>query len=326
MANTSSRTLRLLSLLQTHRYWPGGELAERLDVSARTLRRDVDRLRELGYPVKARRGADGGYQLAAGAVLPPLVIDDEEAVALAVGLQSAAQGAVEGMTESSVRVLAKVVRVMPARLRRRVEALSAMTVSARWSPAATGIDADVLITVALACRDNEHLDFAYTAAGGRHTDRHVEPHRLVCLGSRWYLVGYDLSRHDWRTFRVDRLSAPYATRRRFRPRELPAADAAAFVRDSLENMPHSYRIVVEVNAAARTVRGRIGQWGTVEEMDADRCRVRMDADCLDWPTMALGSLDADFRVVEPPELLDRLRAWSARFSRAAVAGPGGPQR
>src|SRR6202167_3783718 len=231
MANTSTRMLRLLSLLQTHRYWPGAGLADRLQVSQRTLRRDIDRLRELGYPVQAQRGVTGGYQLAAGAALPPLVLDDEEAVALAVGLQAAAESPVEGIAESSVRALAKVVQVMPARLRRRVEALGAMTVPASWGNAAQPtVDPGILTTVALACRDSERLRFSYTAADGQHSTRHVEPHRLVLLGRRWYLVGYDLTRHDWRSFRLDRLAAPDGTGTRLRPRELPATDAAAFVR------------------------------------------------------------------------------------------------
>ncbi|GAA1300113.1 DeoR family transcriptional regulator [Planotetraspora silvatica] len=317
MANTSTRTLRLLSLLQNHRYWPGTELAERLGVSVRTLRRDIDRLRELGYPVEAQRGVDGGYELAAGAALPPLVIDDEEAVALAVGLQAAAQGAVEGIAESSVRVLAKVVQVMPARLRRRVEALRAMTVPAGWDGSArAGVEPGVLTAVALACRDSEHLQFSYTAADGRHTDRHVEPHRLVCLGRRWYLVAYDLTRHDWRSFRVDRLTAPHGTGSRFRPRDLPAADAAEFVRAGLDNLPRPYRVEVLVDAPATTVRERIGRWSTVEEVDAEHCRVRMTADSLDWPTMALGVLGADFRVLDPPELLEQIHNWGALFNRA----------
>ncbi|MGH3491353.1 MAG: helix-turn-helix transcriptional regulator, partial [Actinopolymorphaceae bacterium] len=316
MANTSTRTLRLLSLLQTHRYWPGTELAERLGVSVRTLRRDVDRLRELGYPVEAQRGVDGGYQLAAGAALPPLVIDDEEAVALAVGLQAAAQGAVEGIAESSVRVLAKVAQVMPARLRRRVDALREMTVPTGWGgPARAGIGPDVLTAVALACRDSEQLRFSYTAADGQRTDRHVEPYRLVCLGRRWYMVAYDLTRHDWRSFRVDRLTAPHGTGSRFRPRDLPAADAAAFVRAGLGNLPHPHRVEVVVDAPAATVRERIGRWATVEELDAEHCRVRMTADSLEWPSMALGAIDADFRIVEPPELLDYVHSWGARFSR-----------
>ena len=320
MANTSTRTLRLLSLLQTHRYWPGTELADRLGVSVRTLRRDVDRLRELGYPVEAQRGVDGGYQLAAGAALPPLVIDDDEAVALAVGLQAAAQGAVEGIAESSVRVLAKVAQVMPAGLRSRVEALRTMTVPARWDgPAGAGVDPGVLTAIAPACRDSERLRFSYTAADGRHTDRHVEPHRLVCLGRRWYLVAYDLTRHDWRSFRVDRVTAPHATGSRFRPRELPAADAAAFVRAGLDNLPRPYRVDVLVDAPAAAVRERIGRWSTVEEVDAEHCRVRMTTDSLDWPTMALGVIGADFRVLGPPELLDQVHEWAARFHRARGA-------
>ncbi|WP_432852718.1 helix-turn-helix transcriptional regulator [Amycolatopsis sp. CA-161197] len=317
MANTSSRTLRLLSLLQTHRYWPGQELAGRLEVSIRTLRRDVDRLRELGYPVEAQRGVDGGYQLAPGATLPPLVVDDEEAVALAVGLQAAAQGSVEGIAESSLRVLAKVVQVMPARLRRRVDALRAMTVPLGWNGTpGPSVDPGVLTAIALACRDNERLRFAYTAAGGRQTDRHVEPLRLVPVGRRWYLVAYDLTRHDWRSFRVDRLSDPRGTGAPFRPRELPAADAAEFVRAGLDNVARPYRVEVVVAAPATTVRERIGQWTTVEELDGGQCRVLMTADSLDWPMLALGVTGADFRVVTPPELQERVHEWGARFSRA----------
>ncbi len=320
MANTSTRTLQLLSLLQTRRYWPGAELTGRLQVSPRTLRRDIDRLRELGYPIRAQRGAGGGYQLAAGTALPPLVVDDEEAVALAVGLQAAAQGTVEGIAESSVRALAKVAQVMPARLRRRVEALSAMTVPASWaSPAQESVDPGILTTVALACRDSERLRFSYTAADGQRTGRHVEPHRLVLLSRRWYLVGYDLARHGWRSFRLDRLTAPHGTGTRFRPRELPAADAAAFVRGGIENVIAAYDVEVLIEAPAAAVRERIGRWSTVQDIDAIRCRVRMTADSLDWPTMALGAVGADFQVISPPELLDRVHDWGRRFSRADLA-------
>ena len=265
MANTSTRMLRLLSLLQTHRYWPGEELAGRLQVSPRTLRRDIDRLRELGYPVRAQRGVTGGYQLAAGAALPPLVVDDEEAVALAVGLQAAAESAVEGIAESSVRALAKVVQVMPARLRRRVEALRAMTVPASWSGARVSVDPAILTGVAVACRDTERLRFRYTAADGQQTARHVEPHRLVSLGRRWYLVGYDLDRHGWRSYRIDRLTGPEGTGARFRQRELPAADAAAFVRAGIGNVLAVYDVEVLIDAPAAAVRERIGRWSSVEE-------------------------------------------------------------
>jgi predicted DNA-binding transcriptional regulator YafY len=325
MANTSSRTLRLLSLLQTHRYWPGTELADRLDVSTRTLRRDVDRLRELGYPVEAHRGVDGGYQLAAGAALPPLVIDDEEAVALVVGLQTAAQHAVEGMAESSVRALAKVVRVMPARLRRRVEALRAVTVPAVWGGGeGPAVDPSALTTVALACREEERLRFGYRAADGTRTDRHTEPHRLVPLGRRWYLVAYDLDRNGWRSFRLDRLTSPEGTGDRFRPRELPAADAAAFVRAGLENLPRPHRVEVLVEAPAEAVGRRIGRWVRVEEAEEGRCLVRMTTDDLNWAILALGTTGADFRVVGPPELADRVREWGDRLSRAGRAGAGSP--
>ncbi|WP_037912678.1 helix-turn-helix transcriptional regulator [Actinacidiphila yeochonensis] len=326
MANTSSRTLQLLSLLQNHRYWPGAELTARLGVSARTVRRDVDRLRELGYPVEARRGVDGGYQLAAGAALPPLVIDDEEAVALAVGLQAAAQSAVEGIAESSVRVLAKVVHVMPGRLRRRVEALREVTEAAgSGGPAVRpGVDPVVLTETALACRDAERLVFAYTAADGRASSRRVEPHRLVRLGRRWYLVAYDLDRQDWRSFRLDRLVSPRAEGGRFRPRELPAADAAAFVRAGLDALPRPHRVEALVDAPAAVVRERIGMWSTVEEVAVDRCRVWMTADSLDWPAMALGIVGADFEVVCPPALRTVLADLAGRFTRAARADEDRP--
>jgi predicted DNA-binding transcriptional regulator YafY len=318
MANTSARTLRLLSLLQSRRYWPGAELAGRLEVSPRTLRRDIDRLRELGYPIRAQRGVEGGYQLAAGTALPPLVVDDEEAVALALGLQAAAQGAVDGIADSSVRALAKLVQVMPPRLRRRVEALGAMTVPASWGAAGTSVDPGILTAIALACRDTERLRFSYTAADGQRTGRQVEPHRLVLLGRRWYLVGYDLARHDWRSFRLDRLSEPRATGARFAPRELPAADAAAFVRAGIQSVTPGYEVEVLVDAPAAAVRERIGRWSVVEDVGATRCRVRMTADSLDWPTMALGAVGADFQVVSPAELLDRVRDWGRRFSQATA--------
>jgi predicted DNA-binding transcriptional regulator YafY len=317
MANTSSRTLRLLSLLQSHRHWPGPELAGRLGVSIRTLRRDVERLRELGYPVEAQRGLDGGYQLAAGAALPPLVLDDDEAVALAVGLQAAASSAVSGMAESSVRALAKVAQVMPPKLRRRVDALRAMTVPAVWDGPGPGIDPAVLTVLAQACRDTERVRFAYTRPGGEPADREVEPHRLVSLGRRWYLVAYDLARHDWRTFRLDRLQRPASTGVAFRPRQLPAEDAAAFVRAGIDTHPEPYAIEVLVHAAAASLPPHLGRWCTFEDAGVDSCRMRMRSDNLDWPALALGSIGADFTVIHPPELTEHLREWGDRFRRAA---------
>ncbi|MBO1751355.1 YafY family transcriptional regulator [Actinotalea sp. BY-33] len=321
--STSARMLQLLALLQNHRYWPGHELATRLEVSPRTLRRDVDRLRDLGYPVDADRGVGGGYQLATGAALPPLVLDDEEAVAIAVGLQTAAHGSIAGIEEAAVQALAKVVQVMPARLRHRVEALRAVTVRGTWGPGAPGppgetmVDPDLLVTVAQACRDDERLDVSYAARSGERTVRQVEPHRLVSLGRRWYLVAYDLTRHDWRSFRLDRISEPHRSGVRFRPRELPAEDAAAFVRAGIETLPQRYSVDVLVHAPGATVRSEADRWGTVEDLDDDRCRLRMSTDSLDWPAMMLGAVGADFEVVAPPELVDLVADWGRRFTRAA---------
>jgi predicted DNA-binding transcriptional regulator YafY len=315
MANTSSRTLRLLSLLQTHRYWPGPDLADRLGVSVRTLRRDVDRLRDLGYPVEATRGVDGGYQLAAGAALPPLVVDDDEAVALAVGMQAATQGAVPGIEEAAVRALTKVTQVMPPRLRHRVEALRTMTVPASWGGGGPVVVPETLVVVAQACRDTERLEFGYTAGSGERTHRQVEPHRLVSLGRRWYLVGYDLGRHGWRSFRLDRLTEPHRTGARFRPRELPAPDAAAFVQAGMREMPAPYQVEAVVEAPAERIQERIGRWATVQELDADRCRLVISGDSLDWAAMALGVIGAEFELIRPPELADLLRDWAGRFSR-----------
>jgi predicted DNA-binding transcriptional regulator YafY len=346
MANTSSRALRLLSLLQNHRFWPGAELAERLGVSPRTLRRDVDRLRELGYPVTAHPGVDGGYQLASGAALPPLMVDDEEAVALAVGLRLATQGATAQastaqantaqantapdaadhgtVAEAAARALAKVTQVMPARLRRRAEAVAAMTESATWDAAraaqAAAINPDALASAALACRDAERIRFSYGAASGEQTERHVEPLRLVALDRRWYLVAYDLTRNDWRSFRLDRvIGVPQPTGARFRPRALPAADAAEFVRRNIKAAgPGTWQVEAVIEAPAAVIRQRIGRWARIEEDGADRCLVTMaPGDNLDWPVLALGVAGADFQVLSPPELIARIGDWGARFTQAA---------
>ncbi|MFF1614701.1 helix-turn-helix transcriptional regulator [Amycolatopsis sp. NPDC058278] len=316
MANTSSRALRLLSLLQTHRHWPGPELAGRLEVSERTLRRDIERLRDLGYPVQAARGTDGGYQLSPGAVLPPLLLDDEEAVALAVGMGDAAQSGIAGIEEAAVRALTKVVQVLPPRLRARVDAVRAMTVS----PASTGpiVASGTLTAVARACRDEERLRFGYTARGAAPAEREVEPHRLVAQGGRWYLVAYDLTRHDWRSFRLDRLTGPRPTGARFRPRELPAENAAAFVQTSTgAAAPHTVRVLV--HAPEARVRQVVGQWGTVEPTGPDSCHLTMTSAGLDWPTQALGNVGADFEVLGPPEFAAHLHEWGSRFLRAAPA-------
>ncbi|GAB2914127.1 YafY family protein [Rhodococcus aerolatus] len=316
MANTSSRTLRLLSLLQSQRYWPGPELADRLGVSPRTLRRDVDRLRDLGYPVRAARGTDGGYQLAAGAALPPLALDDEEAVALAVGLQAATASTVAPMAEPSLRALAKVTQVMPPRLRRQVDALRAVTVTAAWGPGGAGPDPAVLLTVAQACRGEQGLTLDYTAADGARTQRRVEPHRLVSLGRRWYLVAYDLDRQAWRSFRVDRVGAAQVDGRRFRARDLPATDAAAFVRENIVAAPTNHDVRAVLDCPAATARARLGRWARLEELPGQRCALTMRTDSLPWAAFALGVAGVEVSDVAPAELAALLGQWSQRFDRA----------
>jgi predicted DNA-binding transcriptional regulator YafY len=305
--------LQLLTLLQTHRFWQGAELAGRLEVSERTVRRDVERLRDLGYPVDAVRGAAGGYQLQAGAALPPLLLDDEEAVAIAVGLRAAAGGMVAGIEETSARALAKLVQVMPPRLRRRVDALQAATVPVSF-PGPT-VDSGVLAMVAQACRDAERVRFDYRSYDGRESRRHVEPHRLVSLGRRWYLVGYDLTRHDWRSFRLDRIGDAETTGARFRQRDVPTGDAAVFVQQSLRSIPQQHDVSVVVEASADRLRAAAGRWADVEDLGPDRCRLRMQVDDLAWPTMLLTSVGAPFRVEAPAALRDYLAAardlWDA---------------
>jgi predicted DNA-binding transcriptional regulator YafY len=314
--STSARMLRLLSLLQTHRYWPGSELSDRLEVSPRTLRRDIDRLRELGYSVDAVRGVAGGYQLRAGGSLPPLLLEDEEAVAIAVGLQSAASGAITGMEESSVQALTKVIGLMPPRLRRQMDAIRSQTDNLPWR-GGPELEATLLTTLAQACRDSEPLRFGYTAREGEPTDRWVEPHRLVTLGRRWYVVAYDRDRQDWRSFRVDRIGEVRTTGQRFRPRELPTEDALTFVQSGIRRMPQRYAVRVRVAAPVGAVAAAVGHWGTASGTDG-HCLLEMNLDSLEWPVVVLMGLDADFVVESPPELVDLIERAARRF--AAVRG------
>lgn len=306
--------LRLLSLLQTHRYWPGDELAGRLEVSMRTLRRDIDRLRELGYVVDASRGVAGGYQLRAGSALPPLLLDDDEAVAIAVGLHTAAAGSVSGDEATALQALSKIVQVMPPRLRRRVEALQASTVPAVF--AGPTVDVAALTTVALACRDAERVRFAYVTREGERARRLVEPHWLVSLGRRWYLVGWDLDRADWRSFRVDRLAEPVTTGARFRPRQLPTGDAAAFVRSGIAALRDRYDVIVRVRTSAARVEAVVGTWGTVTAVEDEVCTLRMAVESLDWPALVLGAVGAPFEVEQPAEFRAYLRSMGELFLHA----------
>jgi predicted DNA-binding transcriptional regulator YafY len=317
VTDTPGRLLRLLSLLQTPREWPGSELADRLQVSLRTVRRDVDRLRELGYPVQASMGAAGGYRLVAGTAMPPLLFDDEEAIAITVGLRTAARHAVEGIEEASVRALGKLEQVLPSRLRRRVTALSRATVPLlTWE--APSVDPETLTLLANAVNANERLRFGYLSRDGGTSERLVEPNRLVSAGRRWYLVAYDSERGDWRTFRVDRIDHPRGTGQRVPPRTLPARDAAEFVTRQLSALFPTYTAVATLYAPVEEVAGRLPDAaGALEPIDEHSCRLRGYAHTLDWLALRLIALGCDFEVHEPPELIERLGVLGARISRAA---------
>jgi predicted DNA-binding transcriptional regulator YafY len=316
MATTSSRLLDLLSLLQTRRDWPGGELAERLEVSARTVRRDVERLRALGYPVESLTGPAGGYRLKAGTAMPPLVLDDDEAIAIAVGLRTAARTSVTGIEEASLRALVKLEQVLPSHLRRRVSALQAATATAPVGDGPT-VDPQCLTVLAAACRDFERARFSYRGRDGVASRRETEPHSLVNLGRRWYLVAWDCDRRDWRTFRVDRLANPTSTGGRFAARELPARDAAAYVTQRLAAAPNRYEARVVLHAPAEAMRRRAAaRWGTISPIDDRTCEYRTGDDDLDWLALRVVMLGVDFELHEPPELVERLRVLDRRLRRA----------
>ncbi|MEV6055897.1 YafY family protein [Streptomyces sp. NPDC052107] len=317
--DTPARLLQLLSLLQTPREWPGGELAERLGVSRRTVRRDIDRLRELGYPVQASKGADGGYRLVAGKALPPLVLDDEEAVAIAVGLRAGAGHAVEGVDEASVRALAKLEQVLPARLRHRVSTLQAATTPLTSGDGPT-IAPETLTVMASTVAGHERLRFAYRDKDGSESRRLTEPHRLVSTGRRWYLVAYDLDRADWRTFRVDRVSEPFATGVRFAPRELPTGSAAEYLRQSIRRRQERYELAVRFAATAEQVSARLPAGLGVPEDDGEGGCVLRGAfgDPLEWLAVRLAMAGYEFTVQEPSELVECVRKLGARLSRAGA--------
>ncbi|HEX5224284.1 MAG TPA: YafY family protein [Solirubrobacteraceae bacterium] len=318
MLETSARLLQLLSLLQAQRHWTGGELAERLGVGPRTVRRDVDRLRRLGYPIDAAPGVAGGYALAAGSALPPLLLDEEEAVAVAVGLRTATRVGVSGIEETSVRALAKLEAVLPSALRRRVGALGFATLPyPDPSPGLPAADPETLATIAAACRDHEGLRFGYLAHDGTNTRRIVQPHRLVHTGRRWYLVAWDLGRDDWRTFRVDRIAARVALDRRFLPHKPPAEDLAAYVARGVSSARDRHQARVLLHAPVEQVRARVPhQFGTLEADGADRCVMSTGADWLGGLAVYIANIGVDFEVLEPPELIETVRELGERFTRA----------
>src|SRR5829696_2623942 len=294
MTETSSRLLDLLSLLQARRDWPGGELAERLEVSGRTIRRDVERLRALGYPVQALPGPAGGYRLRAGTAMPPLLLDEEEAIAIAVGLRTAARASVTGIEETSVRALVKLEQVLPAHLRRRVAALGSATIVA--SVSGPTVDPQDLTEIAAACRDSECVRFAYRSRDGTPTRRDVEPHSLVNYWRRWYLVGWDRGRDAWRTFRVDRLTKPAVTGVRFAPRRLPAKDAGAYVEQNISGGSR-YEARVTVHATADELVARLPHVArALEPIDDHRCLYRTSDDDVEWLALRVAMFGVEMDV------------------------------
>jgi predicted DNA-binding transcriptional regulator YafY len=318
MLETSARLLRLLSLLQARRGWTSSELAARLGVTTRTIRNDMGRLRGLGYPVDARPGVAGGYRLGTGGALPPLLLDDEEAVAVAIGLRTAASGSIAGIEETSVCALAKLQQVLPPRLRRRISAFQsyALPVPSRGPQ----VDPDVLTVIAAACRDHERLRFDYRAHSGAASRRSVEPYRLVNDRSRWYLVAWDTERDAWRTFRADRIKPRTPAGPRFTPRALPTDQqiAAQVARGAGEATWH-YRARVIVHAPAAHVRDRLPIPADVESLGEDRCAFEPGSDHPQMLALYLGMLDADFEIADSPELVDALRTLTRRYQRAIHA-------
>jgi len=323
MPKTSARLLALLSLLQARRDWPGALLAERLDVSPRTVRRDVDRLRELGYPITAFKGPDGGYRLDAGAKLPPLLFDDEQAVALAVALRLATTGGTD-IEQGAARALHTIRQVMPARLHHRIDTLQVTAVERPRLRPDPRIDSGVLIALSAAVHAREELRFDY-AAGADDGDaltppRHTQPHHLVTWGGRWYLVAWDLARENWRTFRVDRITPRVPTGPRFTPRELPGGTVAAFVTarfqgsdTSTTDWPCHGEVILDLPAATVS---RYTREGIVEELGPDRCRLILGS--WSWTALAsaIGRFDADIEVVGPADLKDAFTRLARRFAEA----------
>jgi predicted DNA-binding transcriptional regulator YafY len=320
MYETSARLLRLLGLLQSRRDWTGPQLAERLGVTDRTVRTDIERLRALGYAVDAAPGVGGGYRLGVGATVPPLLLDDDEAVAVAIGLRTAAVGPVQGIDETSVRALTKLEPLLPSRLRRRVSALSASIVPlAPDSPTGSpGVDPDVLMVIATACRDHERLRFDYATHHGTTSRRIVEPHRLVSSSRQYYLLAHDVDKHDWRTFRVDRMRLHLPAGPRFVPRHLTDAEVESRVAVGISTATWAYRASVVVRAPAAQVARRLPRSVPVSEIDAHTCRVEVGSDSPMQLAMHLAMLDADFTfdVAATPELADALRQLAARLGRA----------
>lgn len=305
----TGRALQLLSLLQTHRFWPCAELAARLEVTERTVRRDLDRLRDLGYPVDSTSGMYGGYRLATGTHVPPLVLDDEEAVAVAIGLRHAAEAAIGGIEETSLRALMKIEMLLPSRLRRRVSALHSSVTSLRRAVDGDYIHSESLSVFAAACRDHEHVRFDYLGGEGESSRRLVEPHQLVTAGRRWYLVAWDEPRGDWRTFRLDRIREPRPGGSHFTPREVPGGDAADFVANSI-GFTARYQVARLVIRATFAELEGVLRWAdhTLIEVKTDHCVVQIRSEDIGRLAMTVAeiALTAPVTVIEPADLVDTI--------------------
>ncbi|HUI62957.1 MAG TPA: WYL domain-containing protein [Steroidobacteraceae bacterium] len=313
MLKTSARLLRLLWLLQSRRYWSGAELSERVAVDARTIRRDIDRLRELGYAVEASPGLGGGYQLKPGSALPPVLLDDEEAVTVAVAVRAAASS-VGRMEEAAVRLLAKLDQLLPVRLRRRASALHSVTISLARPQEAPSID--LLTQIACACRDHVKLRISYRDRAANVTSRVVEPLRLAHTGRLWYLVAWDAERKDWRTFRMDRVQRLASTGPQFTPRDFPG-DIAAYVSRSIRQVPYRYRMRIRLQGSVAELAGRIPSWcGVLEMLDEHSCTLSTGADSIEALAAQIVLTGADFAILEAPDCLAELREIAARIERA----------
>jgi predicted DNA-binding transcriptional regulator YafY len=325
MAETLQRTLSLLNLLQSRPVWTGTELARELGVTTRSIRRDVERLRELGYPIRATQGVGGGYQLGAGRALPPLLLDDGEAVAVAISLRLAAGGSVAGVSEAALRALAKLDQVLPARLRGAVEAVSLSTVSLdqRHGAGPEAVAPELLLELARAIRTPERISFGYRKAGHATADsataagRRVEPYRLVSAGRRWYLMAWDLDREDWRSFRLDRMGGLRATGWRFTPR--PAPDAAQYIQTSISRSPYAHEARIRIHAGADVVRARVPATAAAIEPDGpDSCILAAGANALELIAFHVAMLGFDAEVLEPAQLRDVLGQLATRMQRMAA--------
>lgn len=326
MNDPTARTLALLSLLQTHRYWKGAELAQHLEVSERTVRRDVDRLRQLGYPVDAGPGTDGGYRLAVGTHVPPLLFDDDEAMAIVVGLRSTALAAIEGIEAASLAAMTKLDMILPDRIRRRVEALRSSVDVVRWSTPTSTVSAESLTVLSQGCRDHEEVRFDYQRRDGEASRRLVQPHQLVSAGRRWYLVAWDVRRDDWRSFRVDRMETPRLAGARFTPRALPADDAATFVMDGIRTLSEEHLARVAVSGTADDV-ASVVSWlhADVGARDGNRAVLTLRADGHESLASMIAMLSTRFDL-ELLDASDEVRALLAAASGRLGATARGDRR